>query len=174
VVQSLQTSPKAMRAFYVAFVMAAAPLPAQQRPADIILTNGRVITVDANDRVAQAVAISSGRIIAAGSDGEVTKLAGPSTRRIDLHGRAVTPGLLDAHAHFSTGAVARTVLDLGYPAGASVRAVRDSVAARARKLAAGAWVLGHGWDEGKLAEKRLLTRRDLDDVAGDHPMSLDP
>src|SRR5262249_60843441 len=54
VVQSLQTSPKAMRAFYVAFVMAAAPLPAQQRPADILLTNGRVITVDPTDRVVQA------------------------------------------------------------------------------------------------------------------------
>ena len=76
---------------------------AQQPRADIILVNGRILTVDANDRVAQAVAIAGNRIIAVGSTAEIERTAGPNTRRVDLRGHAVTPGLLDAHAHFSGG-----------------------------------------------------------------------
>src|SRR5690349_5261418 len=85
----------------------------QQPQADLVLINGRVLTVDANDRVAQAVAIAGNRIIAVGSDAEVLRTAGPSTRRIDLHGETVTPGLIDAHDHFSGGGADRLfVVDL--------------------------------------------------------------
>jgi len=146
---------------------------AQGAVADLVLTNGRVITVDAKDRVVQAVAIGGGKILAVGSDAEVLRYAGPSTRRIDLKGRAATPGLLDAHAHFSTGAAARLTLDLSYPAGPTVAAVVDSVGARAKAAAAGAWVLGRGWDEGKLAERRLLAARDLDPQSAGHPVWLE-
>jgi hypothetical protein len=146
---------------------------AQGAVADLVLTNGRVITVDAKDRVVQAVAIGGGKILAVGSDAEVLRYAGPSTRRIDLKGKAATPGLLDAHAHFSTGAAARLTLDLSYPAGPTVAAVVDSVGARAKAAAAGAWVLGRGWDEGKLAERRLLAARDLDPQSAGHPVWLE-
>ena len=89
---------------FAALPFAAVPFASRvPQPAapDLILHHGRIITVDAQDRVAQAIAIRGNRIVAVGSDAEVLRLAGAGTRRIDLGGRAVTPGLLDAHAHFS-------------------------------------------------------------------------
>ena len=73
-----------------------------QQPAapDTILFNGKIITVDDRFSIAQAVAIRGDRFAAVGTNEEITKLAGPNTRRIDLRGRAVTPGFIDNHAHF--------------------------------------------------------------------------
>jgi predicted amidohydrolase YtcJ len=142
-------------------------------PADIVLLNGKIITVDADDRIAQAVAIAGAQIAAVGTDTEVRSRIGPSTERIDLGGRAVTPGLIDAHAHFHSGGVQRLfVLDVGFPAVRSIEDVARAVRAQATKLPAGGWVEGRGWDEGKLAERRLMTARDLDRAAGDHPVYL--
>ena len=92
-----------MRHRFFVFALAALSLGAvrlvsAQAPPDLILYRGRIITVDAIDRVVQAIAITGNTITAVGSDAEITELAGPATRRIDLGGRAVTPGLLDAHA----------------------------------------------------------------------------
>ena len=69
-------------------------------PADTILTNGKIITVDETFSIAQAVAVRGSRIVAVGTNQEITRLAGPNTRRIDLRGRSVVPGLIDNHAHF--------------------------------------------------------------------------
>src|SRR5215207_832120 len=108
----------------IAFVL---PLGAQQPRADLILVNGRVLTVDANDRIAQAVAIAGNRIVAVGTTAEVERAAAPDARRIDLRGQTVTPGLLDAHAHFSGGGADRLfVIDLSYP---NVKNVADVAAA---------------------------------------------
>jgi predicted amidohydrolase YtcJ len=165
----------ASRILLAAMLLCAAPwvMAAQKPMADLVLTNGRVITVDAKDRVVQAVAVGGGKILAVGTDAEVLKFAGPATRRIDLKGRAATPGLLDAHAHFASGAAARHVLNLSYPAGRDIAAVRDSVAARVKAARPGAWVEGLGWDEGKLADRRMLTVRDLDPVSAGHPLWLE-
>jgi predicted amidohydrolase YtcJ len=142
-------------------------------PADIVLLNGKIITVDANDRIAEAVAIEGAKIVAIGSNEEIGARIGPSTEQIDLRGRAVTPGLLDAHAHFSSGGAQRLfVVDLGYPIVKSIEDVGRSVREQAGKLAPGAWIEGRGWDEGKLDERRLITARDLDRAAGDHPVYL--
>jgi predicted amidohydrolase YtcJ len=144
-----------------------------QTPADIVLLNGKVLTVDAADRVAQAVAVRGDKIIAVGTDADMRSLIGPRTRRIDLHGRAVTPGLLDAHNHFSGGGADRLfVLDLSYPGVKNVSDVQAAIATQIRKLPAGAWIEGRGWDEGKLAERRLLTARDLDVVSPNNPVYL--
>ncbi|MBM4443522.1 MAG: amidohydrolase family protein, partial [Candidatus Rokubacteria bacterium] len=66
---------------------------------DLLLHGGRVITLDAQSRRAQAIALRADRILAVGADAEVLPLAGPRTRHIDLRGRTVVPGLVDAHAH---------------------------------------------------------------------------
>jgi predicted amidohydrolase YtcJ len=138
-----------------------------------VLVHGKIITVDSADRIAQAIAVRGQRIIAVGTDAEVLKLAGPATRRIDLKGRAVTPGLIDAHIHFAPSGVERyTRLDVGYAAAKSVADIVRLVGERARETKAGGWVIGTGWDEGKLAEKRYITAADLDAVSGDHPVSL--
>ena len=78
--------------------------------ADLILVNGRILTVDSVDRVAQAVAIRGDKIIAVGTDAEIEAAATKTTRRIDLLGRAVTPGLLDAHSHFGNSGPRSAVL----------------------------------------------------------------
>jgi len=148
-------------------------LTLRMQSADLVLHNGKVITVDSADRIAQAIAIRGQKIIAVGSDADVLKLAGKTTRRVDLKGRAVTPGLIDAHIHFAPSGVERyTRLDVGYAAAKSVADIVHLVGARARETAAGGWIIGTGWDEGKLAEKRYVTAADLDAVAGDQPVAL--
>src|SRR5262245_60963815 len=73
---------------------------AQLLPADVILTNGKIITVDEKFTIAQAVAVRGDRIVAVGTNQEVSRLAGPNTRRIDLRGRSMTPGFIDHHGHY--------------------------------------------------------------------------
>ena len=141
--------------------------------ADLVLVNGKVITVDSADRIAQAVAVRGQRIVAVGTDAEILKLAGPATRRVDLKGRAVTPGLIDAHLHFVSSGIDRYGrLDVGFNTAKSVADIVRLVGERARTTKAGGWVIGQGWDEGKLAERRYVTAADLDAVSGDHPVSL--
>ena len=146
---------------------------AQPPAADLVLVNGTVLTVDANDRVAEAVAIAGGRIVAVGSTTEIRTRAGASTEVIDLAGRAVTPGLLDAHAHFSGGGAQRLfVVDLSYPAVKNMEDVGRAIREQAAKLSPNAWIEGRGWDEGKLTERRVITARDIDRAAGEHPVYL--
>ncbi|MEZ4415799.1 MAG: amidohydrolase [Gemmatimonadota bacterium] len=157
----------------LALALLAAQACSQDRdpPADLILLGGRVITVDASDRIVEAVAVRGERIVAVGTNDEVAALAGPQTVRVELDGRAVTPGLLDAHAHFNGGAVDRMfVLDLSYPTVGSVEDIVAAVAAQAERLPSGTWIQGRGWDEGKLKELRLPTAADLDRAAPDHPV----
>jgi predicted amidohydrolase YtcJ len=142
-------------------------------PADRILVRGRVLTVDAADRVAEALAIKDGRILAVGTSEEIERLAGPATERIDLAGRTATPGLIDAHAHFSSGGLVRlTNLALGYPEVASIAGLVARVAERAAAAQPGEWILGRGWDEGKYPERRMVTAADLDAVTRGQPAWL--
>ena len=157
-----------------AIVIGGLCLPAwADETADRILVNGRILTVDAQDRVAEAIAIRDGRILAVGTTAEIERLAGPATDRIDLGGRAATPGLIDAHVHFASGGLQRLLrMDLSYPQVKSVADVVRLTGERAQATAAGDWVLGRGWDEGKFTERRLLRAADIDAVTGDHPAWL--
>ena len=141
-------------------------------PADMVLMNGQLITVAPNDRVAQALAIRHGRIIRVGSDKEVQRLIGLKTTVIDLHGRAATPGLIDAHAHvLNTGLVELFEIDLSHAA--SIGEITGALAIRAAKARPGEWVVGSGWDEGKLVERRYPTAEELDTAAPDNPVWLE-
>jgi len=146
---------------------------AAQTRADLLLVNGRVLTVDSTDRVAQAVGIAGNRIVVVGTTAEVERAAAPNARRIDLAGRTVTPGLLDAHAHFSDGGAERLyVLDLSYPNVKSVPDVATAVGSKAAAAPKGTWIQGRGWDEGKLAERRVITAKDLDAASPNNPVVL--
>jgi predicted amidohydrolase YtcJ len=157
-----------------AIVIGGLCLPAwADQPADRILFNGRILTVDAQDRIAEAIAIRDGRILAVGTTAEIERLAGPATERIDLAGRTATPGLIDAHAHFSSGGLLRlTHVDLSFPQVKSVADIVRLAGERARTVPAGGWIGGRGWDEGKLAERRLVIASDLDPVTAGHPAWL--
>ncbi|MFN8459163.1 MAG: amidohydrolase family protein [Anaerolineae bacterium] len=137
-------------------------------PADLILTNGRVYTVDANQPWAEAVACANGRIIAVGRNEEVLALAGDKTERLDAGGRLVLPGLTDAHVHFLQYAIRRQEVSLF-----GVRdfaEVRRRVAQAVEKAEPGQWVQGWGWDENLWDVAPTAAR--LDDLAPHTPVVL--
>jgi hypothetical protein len=139
--------------------------------ADTILYHGHVLTVDGHDAVAEALAIRDGRILAVGSDQDIVKLADGHTRRIDLGGRTATPGLIDSHAHIAdAGVVELYHVDLSDAS--SVAEVVRRVGRRAAGSKPGAWVLGDGWDEGKLSDHRYVHAADLDAVSPRNPVWL--
>ena len=154
---------------------AAARRPAGAQPAapvaDMVLVNGTVLTVDATDSVAEAIAITGGRIVAVGTTARIRLRAGSATQVIDLRGRTVTPGLIDTHVHFSEAEVLFNV----NLSDADVRKIEDVLARvrdRVAKSKPGDWIRGSGWDEGKLAERRYVTAADLDTVAPNNPVWL--
>lgn len=138
-----------------------------------ILLNGKIIMVDDQFSIQQAVAIEGDRIKAVGQNATVRALAGPTTEVIDLHGRTVIPGLIDNHNHFIRGTdywADAVRLD-----GVSTRtAVLDLLRQRASVLKTGHWLLTlGGWSEDQLeGDRRDLTLRELDEIAGDHPAFL--
>jgi predicted amidohydrolase YtcJ len=140
-------------------------------PADLVLVHGHIITVDAADSIAQAVAVRGGKIIAVGSDQQILALAGKNTQKIDLHGRTATPGLIDSHAHVAADGY-EEITGVGLSKISSVTDATEIVKARVAQLKPGEWVHGSGWDEGKLREKRYITAADLDAVSPDNPVWL--
>jgi hypothetical protein len=147
-------------------------MPRAQAPAaDLVLTNGRIITVNAADSIVQAVAIAGGRIVAVGTNDVMRSRIGPATRVIDLAGRTATPGLIDTHVHFSETDALFSV-DLGDLAVKTMSDVLARVAAQVAKRKPGEWIRGRGWDEGKLAERRYIHASDLDKVAPNNPVWL--
>jgi predicted amidohydrolase YtcJ len=147
-------------------------LPAYaQLPADLILVHGKILTVDAKDSIAQAIAIRQGKIIAVGSDEQISKLGGPQAKVIDLHGKTATPGLIDTHAHLAAGGY-EELYEVGLSDAATIGDVVNRVQTAAAKLKPGEWLTGAGWDEGKLAERRYVLASDLDKAAPHNPVWL--
>ncbi len=143
-------------------------LPAFRTEASLVLHNGRFFTVDDARPRAEAVAIAGDRILAVGSDRDVLNLASAGTRRVDLGGRTVLPGFIDAHTHPAASGhlhLKRVDCDLRTNS-AIVAALRE----RAAKTAPGEWVLGFKYDDTKTAEGRPLTRADLDGASPAHPV----
>ena len=157
------------------FAMAAASIMFAQPPAppDTILFNGKIITVDDRFSIAQAVAIRGDRFAAVGSNEQITKLAGPNTRRIDLRGRAVTPGFIDNHAHFMEEGAYWT-LEMRLDGVESRKQALQMIQERAKIKGPGQWVftLG-GWSPDQFADdSRPFTREELDKVAPNNPVFL--
>ena len=143
--------------------------PAFSQSSDLILINGKVITVDVKDSIAQAVAIHDGKITVVGSNDEIRKLTPKGARVIDLHGLTITPGLIDTHCHFDETSV---LYDITLSEVTSIKGVVELVRKKAATLKPGEWIRGAGWDEAKFAERRYITAADLDAVAPNNPVWL--
>src|ERR1017187_9013410 len=142
--------------------------------ADLLVNNAHIITMDPAHRVASSMAVRDGKILALGSDDELSRCASARTLVADLHGKTVLPGLIDIHTHALQWAksVVMGMIDAGYPAVKSIHEVVETVRARVAKANPGTWVMGAYWDDAKLAEHRYITRHDLDAVAPDNPVVL--
>ncbi|HEU5181682.1 MAG TPA: amidohydrolase [Candidatus Polarisedimenticolia bacterium] len=140
------------------------------RTASLILTRGKIHTLDPALPEATAIALAGDRILKVGSDKEIAALVGPGTRKIDLQGKTVIPGLIDAHLHLAGIGEWLENLDLkGLPT--PVEAVK-LVEEAAAKTAPGGWILGRGWDQNLWPVPEFPTAAMLDAVSGDHPVSL--
>ena len=147
--------------------------------ADLIIMSGKVITVDPAFSLAQAVAVKDGRIVAVGDNRQIGELAGPGTKKIDLGGRAMLPGINDSHMHAPFFGATRPplALDLTFPNIQSIAGIVDAVRAKAAETPPGEWIRGFGWDQGSLKEcmkdPSVFPRRsDIDPVSPDHPVIL--
>lgn len=136
----------------------------------MILTNGRVHTMNPAQPAATAIAISDGRVLAVGNDDEIKSLADGQTNAINLQGRCVTPGLVDAHVHFQHFALSLQNVDLD---GARTR---EEALARVASFIAGhqgtGWLRGRGWAQDAWPDRAFPTAADLDAIVPDRPVLL--
>src|SRR5215471_13282411 len=133
--------------------------------ADIVLLDGKLITMAADNSIAQAVALKHARIVAVGDDAAIRKLIGPKTDVIDLHGKAVLPGLIDSHTHIEGIADYHRMLDLHIPPLKDVDEMLRKIKERAANTPKGEWIVGAGgWGQ------PMPTRVQLDLVTRDHPV----
>jgi predicted amidohydrolase YtcJ len=134
--------------------------------AEMILLNGRIVTVDPQNSIAEAIAARGGRILAVGPTPEIRAFAGPDTAVIDLQGKTVTPGLIDSHAHLPPFG-SRELLWVKLQGIQSKEKILESIAARAEKMEPGSFINAWGLESHDLA---FLNRRDLDEVTTKHPV----
>ncbi len=157
----------------LAMVGATSLMRAQQPAPDLILSNGKIVTVDDRFTIAQAVAIRGDRVVAVGANSDIVRLAGPNTRRIDLRGRSVIPGLIDNHMHLLR-AGATWQWEVRWDGIGSRKEALEMLRARTKAVSRGEWVftLG-GWTIDQFSDdRRPFTRDELDEVAPDNPVLL--
>ena len=144
-------------------------------PEHQVFVNGEVLTMDADNRVVQALSVRSERIEALGSNEEIMALVTDRTEIIDLGGRTLLPGFIDAHGHFPASALNTVAADLNSPPLGVITDIDSLLAAmreRAAIVPAGDWVTGFGYDDTLLAERRHPTRAELDTVSAEHPVAI--
>ena len=138
--------------------------------ADLALINANIRTMNLRQPVAQAVAITKGRIVKVGSNQEINPLIGKSTKVVSLSGKTVVPGLIDTHIHVAD--FGRCLMWLDLSSAESIGDVQTLLKQKVRKTPAGKWIVGRGWNENRFKEKRLLTLGDLDEAAPENPVIL--
>ncbi|MCP5131024.1 MAG: amidohydrolase [Pseudomonadales bacterium] len=142
-------------------------------PAQQLFINGTVLTMDAQNRVVEALATRADRIEAVGTTQEIMALAEEGAQVVDLGGRTLLPGFIDAHGHFPGSGLKEVAADLNSPPIGTLTSMDEILAALGEQAAvtpAGEWVSGFGYDDTLLAEQRHPTRAELDAVSADHPV----
>lgn len=163
----------------VAGLMLSASTAALAQTADRIWTGGTILTMEDDAMRAEAVAEDDGKIIAVGSAAEVMKLKGPKTEVIDLKGRALVPGFVDAHGHIMIGGLQSLSANMLAPPDGEVtdmasmqRVMREWIAANSAAIKQANLIIGFGYDNAQLAELRHPTREDLDKISTEYPVLL--
>jgi predicted amidohydrolase YtcJ len=137
---------------------------------DTLFYNGKIHTLDATQPRAEAIAIAQDQIVAVGADATIRSLASSATRQMNLQGRTVLPGFIDAHIHFLGYGQSLKEIDLmGAP---TLEAALATVAEHAARTPAGHWLSGRGWDQSLWPGYAFPTRQDLDRVSTQHPIFL--
>jgi len=150
-------------------VLSAAPAFAQS--ADTVLTNGKIVTLDAAG-IVEALAVTDGKIVATGKSDEIMRLAGPATRRIDLGGRTVIPGLIDSHMHAIRAALFYAT-EVNWIGTKSVPDAMERIREKAKAAKPGEWIIvAGGWTPAQFAEKRRPTQAELAAAAPDNPVYI--
>jgi len=151
--------------------------PALEQEADAIYTGGDIITINDSQPTAEAVAVKDGKILAVGTRTDVLKHKGTATNMVDLGGKTLLPGFIDAHGHvFNTGLQALAAKLLAEPDGsvndmaALQQTLRDWAKQHPERLAKTGWIIGFGYDDAQLKEQRHPTRDDLDAVSTTTPV----
>ncbi|MDQ3674840.1 MAG: amidohydrolase [Gemmatimonadota bacterium] len=155
---------------YLPLFALAPGIVAAQRPADLVITNGHIYTVDVTRPTASALAVRGDKIVFVGSDLEARALTGPATRVLDLEGKTVIPGIIDAHAHLlGLGTSLRRVNLTG---AASYAEVVSRVSAWAKTARPGEWIQGRGWDQTRWSANAFPTHEALSHALPDNPVVL--
>jgi len=149
-----------------ALILALAGCGPAAEPADLLLHNGKVMTVDDRSTIGSAIAVRDGKVLAVGDESLVRRYQAAEV--VDLAGRLVVPGFNDSHIHIE----GTPVREINLRTVASIAEILDSVRAKAATLGPDEWITGYGWAEDNLAERRLPTRRDLDLVSPENPVIL--
>jgi predicted amidohydrolase YtcJ len=139
-------------------------------PADLLILNARIRTLDDHGTVARCLAAANGRILAVDAAHALESLAGPGTTVLDLQGRTVLPGFIDAHEHLSWFAEEPLKLNLSSDRIKSLSELLALIRSEASRLSPGEWIRGVLYDDTKMSEGRALTREDLDAAAPRHPV----
>ena len=141
---------------------------------DLILYNGKIVTVDSHFSMVEAVAVYDGKFVATGSSADIRELAGNSTKRVNLHGRCVIPGQMDNHVHFMLAGLdgLRSGAKVNIATLQSIEEILDAIHKRAQTTPKGEWIGTSCMYRGALREGRFPTREDLDKVAPDHPVYI--
>lgn len=141
--------------------------------ADVLFTNGRVITVNSSNDIVDTVAVKENRIIFCGRLKDAEHFIGPETEEIDLKGRTLMPGFIDSHMHFQVmSLMMKPIIYLPFHNVRSVTDIQRLVKERASVSNPDEWVVCMGYDENKLDEKRPPTREELDAAAPDNPVRV--
>ncbi len=138
--------------------------------ADLIVTNARIYTSDDARPLVEAIAVAGGRVLFAGNASGAMALKGAATRVLDLGGRTVIPGMVDAHGHVAGLGDALRIVDL--TGTSTYDEVVARVAARAAKTPKGQWVLGRGWDQNDWGDTRFPTHDKMSAAVPDHPVYI--
>ncbi len=155
----------------IALCLAPLSLAGQQLPADLIVTSARIYTVDESHPVVEAFAVRGGRVAFVGDARGALTLRGPQTRVLDLGGRTVIPGMTDAHGHVSELGQTLAIVDL--TGASSYDEIVARVAAKAKTVAPGVWIEGHGWDQNRWADTHFPSHEKLSAAVPNNPVLLE-